>query len=385
LTPLFSFTGPDRHEKAPGWIASGHVPCLDGLRAASIALVLFEHTSGEAGLLRRGGLLWLRDIGELGVSMFFGISGFLITLLLVREWKRTRAISLKAFYIRRALRILPVYLCYLFVVFLLTRFTALHLKTGDWVSALTYTVNFRAEPTWEIGHVWSLSIEEQFYLCWPLLLALLTPLRAGIAAVAYLLAAPVGRLLTWYFFRADLDVYPHLTMLRLDAMAVGCVLALGANNEAFRARLKWSDAQAQMLCLISAAAIATSYTAAQWISALEQTFKPSIEAAGIGVIIWSMVNAPKSRLGRVLEARPMVFVGVVSYSLYLWQQLFLNPHPTHWAPSWPVGLGLAFAAAVISYYVIERPFLRLKARMAPKPSPSGKHVESVRPPAVVGA
>ena len=152
------------------WVASGHVPCLDGLRAVSIAWCFSNTPVPKPGCSGPRRMLWLRDIGDLGVSMFFGISGFLITLLLLREWNRTNTISMKAFYARRALRILPVYFSYLFVVFVLIRLGVLHLKAGDWISALTYTVNFRAEPTWEVGHVWSLSIEEQFYLGWPLLL-----------------------------------------------------------------------------------------------------------------------------------------------------------------------------------------------------------------------
>ena len=88
-------------------------------------------------------------------------------------------------------------------------------------------------------------------------------------------------------------------------------------------------------------------------------------------------------IGRVLESRPFIFVGLMSYSLYLWQQLFLNPHPTHWVPSWPVGVTLSFSAT-ISYYVIERPFLRLKARAVPKAlQPSARPAESAHPAAVM--
>ena len=135
---------------------------------------------------------------------------------------------------------------------------------------------------------------------------------------------------------------------------------------------------------IPVAAIAACYTTAQWISALEQTFKPSLEAVAIAVIIWSLVNAPRSAIGRVLESRPVVFVGVISYSLYLWQQLFLNPHPTHQIPTWWVGVMLSFATAVASYYVIERPFLSLKGRVAPKKAQqSAKSVKPARSAAVV--
>ena len=349
----------------------------------SICLVLIEHASAEAGLLTHGGL-WLRDIGELGVGMFFGISGFLITLLLVREWNRTNTISMKAFYTRRALRILPVYISFLLVVYALNRFGVLHFTRGDWIGALTYTVNFHPSPAWEIGHVWSLSIEEQFYFCWPLLLLFLTPQRAGFAAIGYLLFAPLARMVTWGYFRTDFDSYPYLTMLRLDAIAAGCVLALAANYPEFRAFFKWSNSQAQRYTLAAVGAIAASYVVALWITAFQQTLKPSAEAVGIAIIIWALVNAPKSAIGRMLEMRPVVFVGMVSYSLYLWQQLFLNPHPTHWVPTWPVGVTLSFAAAVASYYIIERPFLRLKARVVPKAlQPSATPAESARPAAVM--
>jgi peptidoglycan/LPS O-acetylase OafA/YrhL len=366
------------------WIGGGHVPCLDGLRAVSICLVLIEHASAEAGLLAHGGLLWLRDIGELGVGMFFGISGFLITLLLVREWNRSNTISMKAFYTRRALRILPVYVSFLLVVYALSLFGALHFKRSDWIGALTYTVNFHASPAWEIGHVWSLSIEEQFYFCWPVFLLFLTPQRAGFAAIGYLLFAPLARMVTWGYLRTDFDTYPYLTMLRLDAIAAGCVLALAANYAEFRAFFKWSNSKAQRYTLAAVGVIAASYVVALWITAFQQTLKPSVEAVGIAIIIWALVNAPTSTIGRMLEARPVVFVGMVSYSLYLWQQLFLNPHPTHWVPAWPIGVSLSFAAAVASYYIIERPFLRLKARVVPKAmQPSATPAESARPAAVM--
>ena len=78
--------------------------------------------------------------------------------------------------------------------------------------------------------------------------------------------------------------------------------------------------------------------------------------------VWSMATAPATAIGRVLETRPMVFVGVLSYSLYLWQQPFLNPHNAGWVAAWPINIVLAAGAALVSYYVIESPFLRLKDR-----------------------
>src|SRR5207244_1141178 len=140
-------------------------------------------------------------VGTTGVDVFFAISGFLITLLLLRELEHSGTLSLKRFYLRRALRLIPAYLAFLIVLFGLSRMGLTHVSERAWLGALTYTVNFHLGYTpWEGLHFWSLSAEEQFYLLWPPLLLLLRPKRARFMVLAYLAAAPALRLLLWIGF-----------------------------------------------------------------------------------------------------------------------------------------------------------------------------------------
>ena len=199
----------------PRWLHSGSVPSLDGLRAVSISMVIVGHAS----------LAWhghgLGRLGGIGVDLFFVISGFLITLLLLRERRRNGSISLRAFYVRRCWRILPAYLVFLGALFVLSVFGVVDLTERDWAGALTYTVNFRPGTSWVMGHLWSLSVEEHFYLLWPVLLLLLGPARACALAALYVVTAPVVRLLIWRLGCRALDV-DYCTPARMDTIAVGC-------------------------------------------------------------------------------------------------------------------------------------------------------------------
>ena len=146
---------------------STKLPSLDGWRAVSIGLVLVQHSTMAAGF-PPALTPWIKrfDLGSLGVQFFFVISGFLITWLLLQEQARHGRISLKHFYLRRALRILPVYFFYLFVLGCLTRYE----QPGYlWAANLTFTTNYFWPPE-GTAHFWSLGVEEQFYLLWPGLL-----------------------------------------------------------------------------------------------------------------------------------------------------------------------------------------------------------------------
>jgi len=348
----------------PAWLTRGRVPCLDGLRAVSILLVLLDHGSLTHGFPIRQDDLRLSVLGYVGVSMFFAISGFLITLLLIREWDRTGEISLRGFYWRRALRILPAYVTFLLVIFVLTRTTAVTMTRADWIGVSTYTVNFMRVPTWDIGHLWSLSVEEQFYLVWPALLLVVRPARAHVVVIGYLLAALGLRLAMWAFFRSHLHLIEDLTPLRLDAIAAGCLLALLSVRSGFRDRLAVVRHYPALFASIGAAVVAASTILGRYIGAYQVTLSYSIEALAMCLVIWAMAQGAHTAAGRLLESRPAVFVGLLSYSLYLWQQLFLNPHRDQWTATWPINVALAVGTALVSYYLVESPFLRIKDRAA---------------------
>jgi peptidoglycan/LPS O-acetylase OafA/YrhL len=140
----------------------GRIPSLDGLRAISIGMVIFAHLSGTRFF--PSFVAGRRDLGNIGVRVFFVISGFLITTLLLQELAAKGRISLPLFYLRRSLRIFPCAYTYISIAALLTWAGFLRLRTTDLVHAATYTVNYEVVRPWHTIHLWSLSVEEQFYL-----------------------------------------------------------------------------------------------------------------------------------------------------------------------------------------------------------------------------
>ena len=196
------------------------IPSLDGLRAISIAMVIFGHLVGTRGFP----ITRLHyDFGNLGVRVFFVISGFLITHLLLKEQAKIGVISLAGFYKRRALRIFPAFYAYLFVVVALTHFGVIDVSRGDALAAASYTMNYHPVRAWQVGHLWSLSVEEQFYLLWPATLAFLGCRRAAWVAGAWLFIAPLVRAWAYHTHSATIDESFGTVA---DALAIGCLFAI---------------------------------------------------------------------------------------------------------------------------------------------------------------
>jgi peptidoglycan/LPS O-acetylase OafA/YrhL len=340
----------------------GRIACLDGLRAVSIGLVLLGHLRGTRGfapsLVPAGG-------AELGVRVFFVISGFLITSLLLKEWERTRTISIREFYVRRVYRIFPAFYVFFGCVLLLQALSLLHLQPHDALAAATYTVNYHPQRSWWIGHLWSLSVEEQFYLLWPLLLRLAGPERGVWAATAAVLAAPFVRVGLWVLAPTLRPTIGEAFPTVCDALAIGCVLAC------LRDRLEASPRylaflQARAFLLLPALALLVATTLRRHMAA-DFLFGQSFCNVAIALFIHRCVRFPGGLPGRVLNARPLVLVGSLSYSLYLWQQLFLNRGAHSLVTAFPLNVALAFAAACASHFLVERTFLRLRERRARRP------------------
>src|SRR5215831_9782405 len=169
----------------------GRIPSLDGLRAISILLVVAGHSFDEG----RSPLLFelFGHLGNYGVRIFFIISGFLITTLLLKEYTKTETISLRSFYLRRALRIFPAFYVYVAVICILAVLGVVSLLRGDVLHAVTYTMNYHTTRGWYLNHIWSLSVEEQFYLIWPAALLFAGPGRAPRIALATVILAPFIR------------------------------------------------------------------------------------------------------------------------------------------------------------------------------------------------
>ncbi len=220
-------------------LKSGRIPSLDGLRAVAIVLMMTAHIWQTKHFPSRLANAAWGVHGEVGVEIFFVISGFLITMLILREIEKRGRVDVKGFYVRRGLRILPAYFAYLGVVALLQYFRLTWIRPKDWIAAVTYTTNFVVEPRWEIGHLWSLSVEEHFYLMWPLVM-LAGRSAARITAMVLMAGCFAARWVILIKFPAHTSMAEVWTFTRLDTIAAGCLLALLAWEPGWRRRLdRW--------------------------------------------------------------------------------------------------------------------------------------------------
>lgn len=340
---------------------SGHLKGLDALRGIAVMLVIGYHL-GLAGVP-----------GGYGVVLFFVLSGFLITHLLLAERQRYGRISLRQFYLRRSLRIFPA-----FYVYWLTLVAALLLarRTVPWGhawSAFFYFSDYYnailGDPNTGFSHTWSLAIEEQFYLLWPL--TLLAVGRRPDRLLRLLVAAIVGIwVYRWglhFIFHAPQAYLYAAFDTRADALLVGCLLAV-ARDRRIPQSLVQATIRHPLLPLVTVGLIVLvimpdMYLGPTWRDLVGHAVTPPLFA----VLILQLVAVGASPYWAWLERPSVRFFGKISYSLYLWQQLTV-----------PVGMrigqrfsgGLQFLVAVLltvlvaslSYYAVEGPFLRLKER-----------------------
>jgi len=319
------------------------IPSLDGLRAISITLVILSHLVKW----KHVSLARAETYGELGVNIFFVLSGYLITNLLLREYERTSTISLREFYIRRAFRIFPAAFVFLAVVI------PLYWHQMRWyhiAAALFYVANMDLSRPWIFGHLWSLSIEEQFYLLWPFAVKKWRRHATAILLCVFL-ATPVFRA-ALYAFKVQNGLVGSLPVFA-DELAVGCLLAI------FALRLpKISGYLA--LAMVATMILVPWFPATSATRSLFMLFvlRPLQQLSIAGVVL-HVIQVPY----RALNWQPIAWLGKISYSLYLWQELFCSNASLHW------GYGLAVPALVcacLSYYLVERPLLRLRDKLARK-------------------
>jgi peptidoglycan/LPS O-acetylase OafA/YrhL len=341
--------------------APSRIPTLDGLRAVSILLVVYAHCCGT-------GLLPLNRAahfaGDLGVRSFFVLSGFLITTLLMRELKEHGRISLRRFFARRSLRIFPALYCYVAVLALLAVVGVVALDGRDLANASTYTMNFRTERPWVIGHLWSLAVEEQFYFLWPLLFVLFGLGRAAVVACAAIACAPLLRVVAWYFVPSARGLTDQAFPFVFDTLAVGCGLAIVHERLERSARYRAWQASRWFLpsCLAS---IGCMFATRPWFAL---GVAPTLANVAIAMCVHWTVTHPRRAISRVLETRGFVWLGALSYPLYLWQQLFLNRHAASPLTAFPLNLALAIAASAAWYYVAERRLAAIRRAWRTRPT-----------------
>jgi peptidoglycan/LPS O-acetylase OafA/YrhL len=358
--------------------AKGHasvehrMPSLDGLRAVSILMVLLGHLSGTRNF--RSVDLGIGNYAHLGVTIFFVISGFLITSLLISEHTRTGRISLKLFYLRRTLRIFPASYTYLIVLSLLCALGLITVPRVSMVCAFTYTINYLPDHAWQVGHLWSLSVEEQFYLLWPFAFSVLGRRKGiglGVAVVALAIFARAGARV--FLIRTAYRDSPMFPMVA-DSLALGCILALTRS---------WLERQSWYLNLFRPVPALATVAVILIVNRLAGytlvgVLGTSVINIGIALLVHRCVFKQEDYVGAFLNWRPVTSIGVLSYSLYVWQQLFLNRNSSSWINAFPENILLATGAALGSYYMIEKPMVGFRRRLRAHSCSPSKDLAPIR-------
>ncbi|MBS1793182.1 MAG: acyltransferase [Acidobacteria bacterium] len=352
-----------------------HIPSLDGMRAVAVLLVVFFHA-----IHILPGLQPYLNGGFLGVDVFFVLSGFLITSILLQEFDRTGSISFKNFYVRRFLRLMPAYWLHLAVLFLLggVLFTAAESEilyaNHNFLYAFAYLTNWQralngSGITGLLSHTWSLAIEEQFYLFWAGFLFLLLR-RLKRAQIVVAVAGLIG-LTAW--FRAfrwngtmSFDFLYNAFDARMDALLVGCLVSM---------LVSWRFLPKKMLASrgFDLAALAAVFVVVFILFNLSDSFySPSLYLGGftvfalaVGVVVMRLATRKGDPFSRFLETRPMVWIGKTSYGIYLWHSFaisFVHNFDLSPAVKMAAALAITFTITAASYYLLEIPFLRLKSR-----------------------
>jgi len=354
----------------------GYRPALDGLRGVAVLAVMAYHV----GLIRGG---------YLGVDAFFVLSGFLITALLVEERRRTGMIHLGKFYARRALRLLPALVTMLALGCLAGAVLGWFFRAGETPATLLLTLGKMSLITlfylanwamilgtsmWILGHTWSLSIEEQFYLVWPLtLMGLFRFVRRRAAIFACVLAGAAASVSVRNALYTGTASIPRAFLgfdTRCDALLIGCGLGFLAAwgelpaSRAGRAGLGIAGSMALV-------GFSTALFTASWQAPFMLRIGSTLVALAVALVIAQVTASPGSLVAAALALPPLRATGRISYGLYLWHFPLVyvcgalrygEGVPEPWRAA--LAFALTFALAGLSFWLVERPMLRLKVRVA---------------------
>ena len=356
------------HDKGTQKI-NDYLPSLDGWRAVSILMVLLQHSVGMPGYPKILNFSLLRSIGGVGVRFFFVISGFLITWLLIKEASKFGRISIKSFYIRRIIRIFPVFFLYLTVVYSFQYFSTLKVTSINYLIAATFVGDL-----WKIGaplgHLWSLGVEEKFYLFWPVLFIPFVKIKSnrGIFILfAFILLGPVLRGIV-DFYQSDKQfelLNNHSILITYDGLAIGCLGAVLLNKfqtTAFQIYQKYN------YLLFFFGAILVVLPSLFWIipgMKMLQPLQDTLQCTGFLILLVQSITYPDFFVYKILNFGIIKHIGVISYSIYIWMGI-AEIHPedigmsSNFFSGFPGWILIVFILAELSYNFIELPILKFK-------------------------
>ncbi len=347
---------------------------LDGVRALAVLSVVLTHYGLFASL--EGTPAFHLIHGQTGVRVFFVLSGFLITGLLLTEHSEQGRISYRDFVARRALRIFPLYFLFLAVATLLFLAGAWNTRPAGLVYAWLYVYNFVPPALYDplIAHTWSLAVEEHFYLLWPLVLLVLAPrprallvfIAAGLVASFLSLVVLVRVMHVSGFF------YERWTNVAAFSLLVGGLGAALLHSHASGTVVRFfrSNAGLAVAALLFCAPSLAQMTPVFAARVLAAHAALAVQSFGIGAFLIWIATRPQTGIVAALELPPLRYLGTISYGIYIWQGFFLAVSPDRdpgaaWPPSPLWGLLGTAVVAPLSYRFFERRFLALKSRFTP--------------------
>lgn len=338
------------------------IPSLDGFRAVSIILILFCHSRLSGIYSAR-----LNDIAkqaEVGVTVFFVISGFLITYLLLTEESQTGSINVKDFYTRRVFRIVPVYVLYVVFILLWRNIENIGLTRVNLLHVLTFTVNFDRYKDWFLGHFWSLSVEEQFYIFWPAMLIIFRK-HLKIALIILVAYSCIARVIAYKFPGYELITLSPFFRYS-DAIFVGAFggIIFFENPAIFKHKI-FGSYLAQSLAL-GLFLMFVYFTEHGKLAIISLPFGDAIISLSILFLIGAYIIPSDKTIFKILNHRVLVHIGILSYSIYVWQEFFFIGEIRGFWRTFPYNILVIYFVSLASYYLWERPFLKMKKHFSIK-------------------
>ena len=350
----------------PWFLQDRVIPSLNGWRAVAIIIVLLAHERFAADYSNIK-FHWFSDkliYGILGVQIFFVLSGFLITVLLIKEQIKHKRINIGSFFIRRIIRIFPVLYLYLITVLLLNNLLDLQLPINSLIGPLLYIHNFHFSPdNWIIGHTWSLSVEEQFYLIWPFLFQRQN--KSVFIILLLLILIPIINIIVYKYPQYQNFLFAPF-LQPASSIFCGALMAITIvkTHTLFDFRKLFHPVGLVLAILLMDMVYFFSQRA--MLGKLLLPFGDTIVNVCICYAILYSLIIRNGYFYKLLNFKWMFFLGTISYSIYIWQQLFIIPKGTF--PKieiysyYPINIVFAIGIAILSYYGFEKPFLNLKKK-----------------------